>query len=90
MFSACFVEPVFMETVCMRAMTVLVSYCWNVKANSASLDRTTFSESHVHKLEQWIDEMDNRLPELKNFILPVSLSSPCDQLSLLPYSNPPP
>ena len=46
--------------------------------NSVSLDRTTFSESHVHKLERWIDEMDNHLPELKNFILPVSLSRPCN------------
>lgn len=65
----------------------MASYCWNMKANFASLDRTTFSESHVHKLEQWIDEMDNHLPELKNFILPVSLSSPCDQLFLFPGSH---
>ena len=36
------------------------------------LAKTIFSESHVQKLEQWIDQMDNQLPELKNFILPVS------------------
>ena len=33
---------------------------------------TTFSERHVKKLEQWIDGMDQQLPELKNFILPAS------------------
>ena len=37
-----------------------------------TIAKTTFSESHVQKLEQWIDKMDNQLPELKNFILPVS------------------
>ena len=33
--------------------------------------RTIFSEDHVHKLEQWIDEMDDDLPPLTAFILPV-------------------
>ena len=77
----------FIETVCMMAHDCIYGcspLIMKAKTRSASLDRTTFSESHVRKLEQWIDEMDNHLPELKNFILPVSLSHPCNQLSLFP------
>ena len=42
--------------------------CLNRKA------RTEFSEDHVKKLEKWIDEMDDDLPPLTAFILPVSVS----------------
>uniref|UniRef100_A0A1X7USM3 Cobalamin adenosyltransferase-like domain-containing protein n=1 Tax=Amphimedon queenslandica TaxID=400682 RepID=A0A1X7USM3_AMPQE len=31
---------------------------------------TEFSMSHVTKLEKWIDELDDQLPPLTNFILP--------------------
>ena len=41
--------------------------------------RTTFSSHHVERLEAWIDKLDEELPELKNFILPVS-SSICSLL----------
>jgi cob(I)alamin adenosyltransferase len=33
--------------------------------------RTTFNAEHVEKLERWIDEMDDELPTLTAFILPV-------------------
>ena len=32
---------------------------------------TEFNVSHVTKLEKWIDELDDKLPPLTNFILPV-------------------
>ena len=34
--------------------------------------QTEFSAKHVDKLEQLIDKMEDELPPLKNFILPVS------------------
>lgn len=37
-----------------------------------SLAHTEFSMSHVTKLEKWIDELDDQLPPLTNFILPVN------------------
>lgn len=36
--------------------------------------RIAFEESHVALVESWIDEMEESLPPLKNFILPVGLS----------------
>lgn len=46
-------------------LMLLTVHVWNRKA------RTAFSEDHVKKLEQWIDEMDDDLPPLTAFILPV-------------------
>ena len=34
--------------------------------------RTAFDERHVEKLEKWIDTLDEALPPLTTFILPVS------------------
>jgi cob(I)alamin adenosyltransferase len=36
--------------------------------------RVAFSPVHAEDLEKWIDAMDDELPALKNFILPVSAS----------------
>jgi cob(I)alamin adenosyltransferase len=35
------------------------------------LDQTRFDGRHVAILEEWIDALDNQLPQLKSFILPV-------------------
>lgn len=42
------------------------------EAKEDAKKRTEFSENHVVALEKWIDEMEETLPPLKNFILPVS------------------
>lgn len=44
------------------------------------------SEEDIHQVEKWIDEMDNELPELKNFLLPkgnnvISLCHVCRTIS---------
>eukprot|EP00735_Rhodelphis_limneticus_P004482 TRINITY_DN16072_c0_g1::TRINITY_DN16072_c0_g1_i1::g.13744::m.13744 TRINITY_DN16072_c0_g1::TRINITY_DN16072_c0_g1_i1::g.13744 ORF type:complete len:250 (+),score=31.13,sp/Q9D273/MMAB_MOUSE/51.32/1e-56,Cob_adeno_trans/PF01923.13/1.1e-52 TRINITY_DN16072_c0_g1_i1:36-752(+) len=39
-------------------------------ASDSRKERTQFSADHATLLEQWIDEMDASLPELKTFILP--------------------
>jgi cob(I)alamin adenosyltransferase len=45
------------------------------------LERVAFSPDHTRSLEEWIDAMDEQLPPLKNFILPVrgGASSHCPQ-----------
>lgn len=42
----------------------------NTTTSTSKLNRTAFAESHVAWLENLIDEMDEELPQLKNFILP--------------------
>lgn len=39
--------------------------------SNQKLEITSFSEEHLKKLEQWIDQLDQKLPPLRNFILPV-------------------
>ncbi len=39
-------------------------------AKRDKLQLPQFDESEVHVLEQWIDQMDDELPQLKTFILP--------------------
>eukprot|EP00938_MAST-03A_sp_MAST-3A-sp1_P002360 g2360.t1 len=40
------------------------------KSKDNKLERVKFDESHIELLEGWIDEMDNAVPPLRNFILP--------------------
>ena len=39
-------------------------------SSERKLQYTEFSPQHTQKLEEWIDQMDNELPPLTNFILP--------------------
>lgn len=44
-------------------------------SSPAHLSRVGFSGDHALQLERWIDAMDDELPPLKNFILPVRTTS---------------
>lgn len=40
------------------------------RAANAKIEKTRFDDEGIVLLEQWIDEMETQLPELKTFILP--------------------
>lgn len=40
------------------------------KANAHKLEKTRFDHDGIELLEKWIDQMDEKLPELHTFILP--------------------
>lgn len=40
------------------------------RASSAKIEKTSFDEEAINLLENWMDEMEVPLPELKTFILP--------------------
>ena len=45
--------------------------CVNMRDVMILADKTCFNKECVTQLEHWIDEYQDKLPPLKNFILPV-------------------
>jgi cob(I)alamin adenosyltransferase len=66
-----------------RLLDVGSSIATPIKTSSAEqLARVTFPAEITPQIEQWIDAMDEKLPPLKNFILPVSTGPSFDLLAL--------
>jgi cob(I)alamin adenosyltransferase len=42
------------------------------ESSEIKLEKVKFSDENITILEKWIDQMDNELPKLTNFILPVN------------------
>jgi cob(I)alamin adenosyltransferase len=63
-----------LEDIQSRLLDVGSAVATPVDASSIQhLARVTFAADHAATLEMWIDKMDEELPALKNFILPVSV-----------------
>lgn len=61
----------YLATIQSRLLDMGAAIATPVQTSSESkLERTRFDHGHVEKLERWVDELDQRLPPLKNFILP--------------------
>eukprot|EP01091_Cochliopodium_minus_P015392 TRINITY_DN5469_c0_g1_i1.p1 TRINITY_DN5469_c0_g1~~TRINITY_DN5469_c0_g1_i1.p1 ORF type:complete len:226 (+),score=72.43 TRINITY_DN5469_c0_g1_i1:33-680(+) len=39
-------------------------------SNEKQIERTQFEEGHIDTIEKWIDQVEEKLPPLRNFILP--------------------
>ena len=61
----------WLETTQMNLFDIGTAIATPFDSNQARLERSQFNEEHVANLESWIDQMDEQLPHLRNFILPV-------------------
>jgi len=63
-------------------LVLLFTFNINVTNMTVCSDKTLFNKDCVTQLEHWIDEYQQQLPPLKNFILPVCFQTQFHMLAV--------
>ena len=65
------------------SLVLLFTFNINVTNMTVCSDKTLFNKDCVTQLEHWIDEYQQQLPPLKNFILPVCFQTQFHMLAVI-------